>query len=168
MDLPNNGMPAIKFHLHKDKGNQMKDVIIIKSIFLFASIWGLSLFLMWFRPRIEIFWKISATVLYAFYGWFFYSEIVNGFREFMSSWYLSFLAFFKELFILVFVNLFFLWPVALVLVYFKADEIGAEKLLRFMCLLTIALWIIFVLYYYFSSGIDSFLLEKLKEMVPGA
>jgi len=34
------------------------DVLMIKSVFLFFSVWGLTVLLLWFRPRIELFWKL--------------------------------------------------------------------------------------------------------------
>lgn len=130
--------------------------------------WGIGTVLMWFRSKIEIFWKIVATLILGFYCWFFFSDIRSGLHTFMSAWYVSALDFIRELISLVFINLFFLWPLALVLVFYKVDDIGAEKLLKFMCILTLLLWIIFIIYFYFSSGIDRFFYENLKKMIPYA
>ena len=146
----------------------MNETIIIKSVFLFMCFWVLGTVLLWFRPRIEPFWKIVATLIVIFYCWFFFDDISRGFTTFTSSWYVSILDFLKELVTLVFINLFLLWPVVLVLVFYKADDIGAEKLLRFMCVLTLVLWVVFVIYFYFSSGIDRFFYQNLKKMVPHA
>lgn len=146
----------------------MKETLIIKSLFIFISFWGLGTVLIWFRPRIEIFWKIIATLIFAFYIWFFYDEIFTGFNTFLASWYISTLDFIKELITLVFINLLFLWPLCLVLIFYKSDTIGAEKLLKFMCVLTLVLWIIFVIYFYFNTGIDKFLYNSLKKMIPSA
>ena len=145
----------------------MKDVLIIKSIFLFMVIWGFALLLAWFRSRIEWIWKVMATLIFGFYIWFFFSEIETAFLAFKGQWYLSLLEFLKELFAVVFTNLFFLWPLALIMVFFKADEIGAENLLKFMCILSLVLWLIFIAYYYFNVGIDKFLFESLKNLLPG-
>ena len=146
----------------------MNETLIIKSVFIFISIWGIGIIMLWFRPRIEIFWKIIATLIFGFYIWFFFDEIVLGLNTFRSEWYLSSLQFLKELITLVFVNMFFFWPLVLILIFYKADEIGAERLLKFVCILTLILWIIFVLYFYFSTGIDKYLYENLKKMIPHA
>ena len=145
----------------------VKDVLIIKSVFLFMVIWGLALVLAWFRSRIEWIWKILATLIFCFYIWFFWGEITAAFLALKANWYLSLLEFFKELFTIVFTNLFFLWPLALIIVFFKVDEIGAENLLKFMCILSLALWIIFVVYYYLHVGIDKFFFESLRGLLPG-
>ena len=131
-------------------------------------LWAISVILLWIRPRIELFWKIVATVLFAFYCWFFYDDILTGFASFTDSWYSAVILFFKEALTLVFVNMFFLWPVVLVVIFYKSDDIGAEKLLRFMCILTLVLWVLFIVYYYFSAGIDSFFYDNLRKMIPHA
>jgi len=145
----------------------MKDFLIIKSIFLFIVVWGLALILVWFRSRIEWIWKILATVVLGFYIWFFFAEIELAFTALKTQWYLSFLEFFKELFTLVFTNLLFFWPLALIMIFFKIDEMGAENLLKFMCILSLALWIIFIIYYHLHAGIDKFFFETLKNLLPG-
>lgn len=146
----------------------MQDVLIIKSVFLFIIVWGLALILVWFRPRIEWIWKILATLIFGFYIWFFFGEIASAFIAFKAHWYLSFIEFFKELFIMTFSNLFFFWPLALIMIFFKIDDMGAENLLKFMCILSLVLWIIFVAYYFLNPYIDKFFFESLKDMIPGA
>jgi hypothetical protein len=146
----------------------MDKILIIKSIFFFITLWGFTLAFLWFRPRVEIFWKIVATILFLFYVWFFWEEIMKGYHSFTLSWYNVLVDFLKELVALVFVNLFFLWPLTLIIIFYKADEMGAERLLKFMCVLTLVLWVIFVIYVYHDKGIDKFLYQNLKEMVPDA
>ncbi len=146
----------------------MNEALIIKSVFIFVSLWGIGIVMLWFRPRIEIFWKIIATLILGFYIWFFFDEIVSGLSTFKSGWAASSLQFLKELITLVFVNMFFFWPLALILIFYKADDIGAEKLLKFLCILTLILWIVFVVYFTFSSGIDKYLYENLKKIIPDA
>lgn len=146
----------------------MTDGLLIKSVFLFIIFWGIGVAMLWFRPRIEIVWKIIATVIFFFYIWFFFDEFSSGYAAFSSGWYAFILNFLKELVSLVFVNLFFIWPLSLVIIFYKADAIGAEKLLRFLCVLTLVLWVVFILYFFFSRGIDDFLIKNMKEMVPGA
>ena len=146
----------------------MTDGLLIKSVFLFIIFWGIGIAMLWFRPRVEIVWKIIATVIFFFYVWFFFDEFNAGYNAFSAGWYGFTLNFLKELVSLVFVNLFFIWPLALVIIFYKADAIGAERLLRFLCVLTLVLWVVFILYFFFSRGIDEFLLKNFKEMVPGA
>lgn len=143
-------------------------ILMIKSTFLVFCFWALSIVLLWFRPRIEIFWKIIATLIFAFYLWFFFDELSGGFDKFRVEWYTAVLAFFKEVLSIVFVTMFIIWPISLILVFYKANDMGAERLLKFLCLLTMALWIIFIIYYFFSEGIDTFLNEELKNMIPNA
>jgi len=142
--------------------------IILKSVFFFMCFWALGLIFMWLRSNISLSWKIAATLILLFYGWFFFNDIFKGIEYLRSGWYVFVLDFFKEFITLIFVNLFFLWPLALFMVFFKADDIGSEKLLRFMCILTIVLWIIFLVYFYFGKHIDIFFYERLKQMIPFA
>ena len=144
----------------------MNEIFLIKRILIFIIFWGIGLIFIWFRPKIEIFWKIIATLIFAFYIWFFYDEIMSGYKYFMAGWYIYSLHFLKELIALVFVNLFFIWPVALIIIFYKSDSIGSERLLKFLCILTLALWIVLIIYFMFSKGIDEFLLDNLKKMLP--
>ena len=141
-------------------------VIIIKSIFLFCSIWGIAVLLLWIRPKIELFWKLVATIIFAFYIWFFFNEITLSFSSFKADWYISIIEFFKEILIVIFAGMFIIWPVTLIIIFYKANDIGSEKLLRFICLLTIGLWIAFIIYFFFSSGVENFFYGTLKEMIP--
>jgi len=61
-----------------------------------------------------------------------------------------------------------IWPVTLIIIFYKASDIGSEKLLRFLCLLTIILWIAFIIYSFFSPGVENFFYETLKGMIPKA
>jgi len=135
---------------------------------MFFSIWGLSILLLWFRPRIEIFWKIVATLIFAFYIWFFFPELMTGYTTFIAGWYVAILDFIKEILTVIFTAMFLIWPIALIQIFYKADDMGAEKFLKFLCLLTLVLWIVFIMYFFFSEGIDKFFYENLKRMVPRA
>lgn len=146
----------------------MEKTLLETSIFLFICIWGFTILFLWFRPRIELFWKIIATLIYAFYLWFFYREIQTGYELFTAAYFDVTVRFIKELITLIFMNLFFLWPLALVIIFYKASDMGAERLLKFMCIITLILWIIFVIYVFYQKGIDEFLFENLKKMIPDA
>lgn len=146
----------------------VNDVLMLKSIFLFFTVWGITVIMLWFRPRIELFWKLIATLIFIFYVWFFFSEVSSGFYSFKAGWYISIIDFFKELLIIVFAGMFIIWPLALVIIFYKAGDIGAEKMLRFLCLLTIVLWIVFIVYFFFSNGIEKFFYENLRQMIPKA
>lgn len=135
---------------------------------MFLSIWGICVVALWFRRSIEIFWKILATLIFAFYVWFFYEEIMMGYNTFQQGWYILFVDFSKELIAITFTNLFLFWPLALIIIFYKADDIGAEKLLKFMCILTLVLWISFIIYVFYKKGIDEFLYDNLKKMIPHA
>ena len=144
----------------------MNEAVIIKSLLLFMFLWAGSLIAVWLRSKIDLFWKLTASLIFIFYCWFFFDDIQKGFSLFKAGWFIFVLDFFKELISLVFVNLFFLWPLTLGVIFIKADDIGSDKLLRFMCVLTLVLWVLFVIYFYFSSGIETFFYKNLKQMVP--
>jgi hypothetical protein len=146
----------------------MEKALIIKSISIFIFVWGISVVFLWFRPRIEIFWKMIATALFLFYVWFFYDEVYKGFIAIQADWYPVILSFFRELLVIVFVNLFFLWPVLLLVIFYKADDIGAEFLLKFMCVFTVAVWIGFVVYVLYDKKVDVYLYEKIRSFIPFA
>jgi hypothetical protein len=146
----------------------MNETLMIKSTFIFMALWSIGIVMLWFRSRIEVVWKIIATVILAFYFWFFWTEISSGYNSFNADWFGFILNFLKELSALVFVNLFFIWPLALFIIFYKSDAVGAEKLLKFLCVLTLVLWVIFIVYFFFSKGIDHFLFQDLKKMVPDA
>ncbi|TFH43855.1 MAG: hypothetical protein E4G96_00010 [Chrysiogenales bacterium] len=146
----------------------MNESLLIKATFLFIVFWGIGITMLWFRPRIEILWKAVATVILLLYIWFFFDEISVGYQSFTAGWYGFMINFLKEMLSLVFVNLFFIWPLALVLIFYKADAIGAERLLKFLCVLTLVLWVVFIVYFFFSKGVDDFLFKNFKEMIPNA
>lgn len=131
-------------------------------------LWGIGMLLLWFRPRVEVFWKIIASLIFGFYLWFFFSEITQGLDAFQKEWYGFTLNFLKEFLVLAFVNLFFIWPLSLVIIFYKADDLGAERLLKVVSLCTMLLWILFILYFFFNKGVDNFLLNELKKMIPYA
>lgn len=146
----------------------MDDSVVLKSVFFFMCIWAIALLLLWFRRGIGPLWKITATAAFVFYCVFFQNEIAAGLQSIKQNWYVSFLDFVRGLFRTVFTDMFFLWPVALFTVFVKADDIGSEKLLRFMFILSIFLWICFLLYFNFDASIDNFFYETLRDMIPGA
>lgn len=143
-------------------------ILMIKSVFIFFIFWGLAMLLLWFRPKIEIFWKIIATLIYAFHVWFFFNELKSGLIAFQNDWYVSILDFIKDFILIIFASIFIIWPVSILIIFYKANDIGAEKLLKFLCILTLLLWIIFIIFFFFNEGIYTFFYEYLKKMVPGA
>jgi len=146
----------------------MNTTMLSTSLLIFTTIWGLSVLLLWMRPRIEILWKIVTSAIFGFYVWFFYKDLVKGYSQLEKDWYLVTIAFIKELSALIFANMFFLWPLALIIIFYKADDIGAERLLKFMCIFTLVVWLVFTLYTFYSKQIDTFLFHTLREMIPNA
>ena len=144
------------------------NILILKSVFLFFSIWGITILLLWIRPKIELFWKLVATLIFIFYVWFFFDVLSRSFASFKAEWYISIIEFLREILIIVFAGMLIIWPVTLIIIFYKANDIGSEKLLRFICLLTIISWIAFIIYAFFSPGIENFFYDTLKNMVPKA
>lgn len=129
-------------------------------------LWASALLLLWFRRGIGLIWKAGASVVFAFYCFFFGNEITAGLESLKADWYVSALDFFRGLMRTVFADMFFLWPLALFTVFAKADDIGSEKLIRFMITATAALWAGFLIYFRFSGSIDGFFYDKLKSLLP--
>ena len=141
--------------------------LLTKSIFFYSIFWGIGILLLWFRPRIEIFWKIVATLIFILTVIFFRADFMQGLENFLAGWLAAIVTFIKETLMLLFTGTFFIWPVVLVSIFYKADDMGAEKLLKFMAVMTLVLWILFILYVYFEAGIDKFLYENMQKMIPG-
>jgi hypothetical protein len=144
----------------------MSENIILQSIFVFVIIWGIGILLLWFRPRVEVFWKIIGTLIFCFYIVFFFDAIQRGINNFLTSWASFSVLFLKEFLVLLFVNLFLFWPVSLILIFYKADDIGAERLLKFLCILTLVLWVIVLIYLYFDRGVDSHIIDNIRKLFP--
>ncbi|MFH0976822.1 MAG: hypothetical protein V1874_13640 [Spirochaetota bacterium] len=147
----------------------MDKPILIKSIFMFIGLWTIGIMLLWFRRNIEIFWKIVATLILGFYIWFFFEEISKGYASFIgaTAWHKVAINFLTELTAIIFTNLFFLWPLSLVIVFYKSDEVGAGRLLKFMCIVTLILWVIFIVYVFYDKGLNEFIHKNLKQIFPG-
>ena len=141
----------------------MNEVISINTIFLYMCFWFIGLIMMLSRPRVEVVWKIIACVIFALFIFILFDEFKLGLNRFISGWYIYSLQFFKELLMYLFSSLFFLWPLALTIVFYKADALGSEKILKFMCLLTLVLLLISLIYAYNSKGIDRFLIHHIKK-----
>lgn len=144
----------------------MEKTLILKSVPIFIFIWGLGTVFLWFRPRIEIFWKIIATLIFLFYVWFFYAEISKGFAMIKADWLAVFIPFGRDLLSLAFISLFLLWPVLLFVIFYKSDDIGAETLLKLLCFITVIIWIAFVAFTLYDKKIDPFLLDKIRPYIP--
>lgn len=143
----------------------MSEIFSLNAIFFFVCIWGCCLGLVWFRPRLEARWKIFATVLFLIMIYLVFSQLSNAWHQFTLGWHVYILQFLRELMMYLFSSLLFLWPLALVLIFYKADAMAAERLLVFMCIFTVVLFVMAVAYTYYSKGIDSFLLENLRELM---
>ncbi len=146
----------------------MDKPIIIKSIFMFVCLWGIGIMLLWFRRNIEMFWKIVATLILGFYIWFFFEEISRGYAAFMAAegWQKVTINFLKELTAIIYSTLFFLWPLSLIIIFYKSSEAGAQRLLKFMCIVTLTIWIIYVIYAYYDKGLNDFIEKNLKQVIP--
>ena len=127
--------------------------------------------LLWFRKNIEIFWKILATLILGFYVWFFFKEISQGYTAFMTSpgWQKVTINFLTELSAIVFTSLFYLWPLSLIIIFYKSDSTRAMRLLKFMCVLTLILWILFIFYGYINNKeLNQFIDKNIRQMFPKA
>ena len=144
----------------------MEKSLIFNSVFIFMALWGIALFFIWFRPKLEFFWKIAATLVFAFYMYFFFEEVFKGYTAFKADWYTVIMAFLKELIVLLFYINFIFWPIALTYAFYKADDFGSEFLLKFMCVFTLALWITAAIYVYKSKTVDDFFLNRLIKSIP--
>jgi hypothetical protein len=140
--------------------------VILKSLFFFVSLWGLATAFLIFRPRVSFLWKIAAIMLFLFYIWVFREEILNGYNALVNDWYGSIVIFAKEMLALVFYLMFIFWPLSLIIIFYKADDIGAENLLKFMVVFTLMLWIVIGVYSFQKQGLDTFLDKTVKDILP--
>lgn len=146
----------------------MESIIILQSLHIFILIWAISAVLLLFRPRISLVWKVAALLLLLFYIWFFKEEIYKAIVLLKTDWFTSLVTFLKEFLFLLFYLLFIFWPLALVVVFYHSDDIGAERLLRFMVILTLVVWVCIISYVFLKKGIDQFIYQKLIKLVPFA
>jgi hypothetical protein len=146
----------------------MDKPLIIKSVFMFVCLWSIGIMLLWFRHSVETFWKIVATLILGFYIWFFFEEISKGYASFMGAegWQSATIHFLKELTAIIYSTLFFLWPLSLIIIFYKSDDLGAQRLLKFMCIVTLVIWIIYVIYAYYDKGLNEFIDKNLKQIFP--
>jgi hypothetical protein len=145
----------------------MERFLIKNSIFVFMFLWAVGIFFVWFRPKIEIFWKFVATMLFAFHVLLFQDELLKSYNIFSNAWYPTLIKFLSDLLGLLYFQLFVFWPVSLVFVFYKKDEIGAEKLLKFMSVFTLILVAATLTLVLYDKGVDKFLHDKVHKMVPG-
>lgn len=146
----------------------MNNNLILNSIFIFVFLWAVSLAFLWFRPHIDLFWKIIATLIFLIFLWLFKKEIMSGYAAFNADWYKSIIVFIRELMLLIFYNFFLFWPMTLIIIFYKADDIAAENLLKFICIFTLILSAVIWAYIFFHEGVDRFIYEKLINVVPFA
>lgn len=146
----------------------MENLFLVRSIMIFMAFWGLGILLLWFRPRIDIFWKIVATLIFAFYCWFFFAEISQNYLAIRHDWFTFVVQFLMDFGTLLFSNLFLFWPILLVVIFYKSDDFGAERLLKFVVIFSLLLWFFMIAYVYYYKGINSFMFDKLREMIPYA
>jgi hypothetical protein len=154
---------AVKKGYQKESGI-MEKALILKSLHIFMALWGIALLFLFFRPKIDFFWKFIALLLFSFYLFIFYDEVKAGYQSFIGHWDVELVIFLKEFLKIIFITLFLLWPVTLVIIFYRADDMGAEQLLKFMCVLTLLVWMIFILIIMFNKGYDVFFYEKLREI----
>lgn len=146
----------------------MARLILMKYAHIFLGIWGICVIALWLRQSMEMFWKVLATCIFVFYGWFFFREVSAGYSAFQSGWYSHVVEFIVEFVAMVFASLFFFWPIALFIIFYKADDIGAEKLLKFMCIFTLVVWVACVFYVFSDKGVENFLYNNLKKLFSDA
>ncbi len=144
----------------------IEKIFILKYLFILTSIWGLCILFLWFRPRIEIFWKIVATLLLAFYIIFFYEKLKIGFEMFQKDCFTALFNFIKEFLVILYILLVLVWPVSLIMIFYKSDDIAAERLLKFMCIFTLLTWTISILYILYNKNVDIFFYDMLKKILP--
>lgn len=144
----------------------METNIFLKTIPFFIFIWGLAAAFLIFRPRIPVLWKIAAFLLYLFYIWVFKSDIEQFLIMVGQNWYITTILFLKESLYLTFYLLIIFWPISLFVIFYKSDDFGADRLLKFMIFFTIIFWIIVAVYSYNKRGIDNLLYNKLTELFP--
>jgi hypothetical protein len=142
----------------------MSELLTINAVFVYMCLWALGLVMMWLRGRIELGWKLIASAIFLFYIILLNKELQTGYERFMADAYIQTMHFLKEFVMYLFSSIFFLWPLSLIVVFYKSSDYGSEKLLKFMCVLTLVLLVIGVIYAYHSHDIDTFLFKNFRKL----
>lgn len=147
-------------------GSTLMDQIIFP-IFL---IWFVGLTLVLIRNDIEIIWKIATFFVFIFYFFQFFPELKESYGRLSKSYPAEILSWFYGVPRAVYFFLLFLWPIAVIRMYYTASPTLANLTAKMLVGATLIYWILFLAYHQFSAQIDTFLSTKFLDwitIVPG-
>jgi hypothetical protein len=124
-------------------------------------IWFLAIFFIFFKKELELTYKLFFLVVFLLYSFHFQDEIIHSYIRLKTSTPREIISWFYGLGKATYFFLILAWPLALIRLYYSAAYTFSELSLLTLSVVTILYWIFFLLYSYFSTSIDHFLLNIL-------
>lgn len=131
-------------------------------IFIF---WGIGVILVFFRKDLELLWKAFFLLIYVFYIFQFFPEILLGYQRLVSNYPREIVNWIKGCGQIFYYFLLLVWPVLLVRVFYTASGNLSMLSIRLMVFATILYWIFFYCYVFFGAEINTFLDVKLIQFL---
>ncbi|PJZ49785.1 hypothetical protein [Leptospira saintgironsiae] len=135
---------------------------IVFPIFL---IWFVGLTFVLIRNDIEIIWKIATFFIFVFYFFQFFPELKEAYERLSKSYPSEILSWLYGIPRAIYFFLLFLWPIAVVRMYYSASPVLANMTARTLVAATLAYWIFFLIYHQFTGQIDEFFKTKFIEWI---
>lgn len=126
------------------------------------GLWTLGILLVLFRRGLGAAYKISALLIYVFYGLWFLEPTLASLSLYLSSLNTVLPELFGLFKNLAGLGLLFLWPLALFAVFQMGGTDRAAGLLRTMVLLTLFFWLFWLLNYFLAPWPE----ELLRSLLP--
>ncbi|TGK19848.1 hypothetical protein [Leptospira stimsonii] len=127
---------------------------IVFPIFLF---WFCGLTLVLFRSDFEFVWKIIFVFIFIFYFFQYFPELKTSYERLTASYPVEILSWIYGMGRGIYFFLLFLWPVALIRIFYSASPQVSKSLAKALVSVTLIYWGGFILYNNFSPEVDAFL-----------
>ncbi|EPG66529.1 hypothetical protein [Leptospira wolffii] len=135
---------------------------IVFPIFL---LWFVGLTLVLIRNDIEIIWKIATFFVFVFYFFQFFPELKESYGRLSKSYPTEILNWFYGVPRAVYFFLLFVWPIAVIRMYYTASPTLANLSAKMLVGATLVYWILFLAYHQFTAPIDDFLRVKFVDWI---
>lgn len=120
-------------------------------IFIPLSIWGVLLFLLFFRVELPFSIKLVMFFILASSIFFWYDELlylINHFESFQLKQYTQIML---NAVYSVFMALMWIWPLTLLFVFYAASDLDSIRMIIILSFFTLFIWILFFIGTFFSS-----------------
>ncbi|AAN48000.1 hypothetical protein ACO2J1_05130 [Leptospira interrogans] len=126
---------------------------IVFPIFLF---WFCGLTLVLFRSDFEFVWKIVFVFVFIFYFFQYFPELKTSYERLTQSYPVEIVSWVYGIGKGFYFFLLFLWPVALLRIFYSASPQIGRSLAKTLVSATLFYWCGFLLYNHFSNEVDNF------------